>query len=360
MSPGLSRSVSNGLPARPNWSFPARAFLLSLVPGVLLGSIGRASPQPAQAEAVAYLESIYCAACHANSARTVAMRDVRQRAVAPFDLWRSTAMANAARDPFWRAVVSAEVAATPSQKALIEEKCTRCHAPMGGPGLESPPGQTLVYLRANDQRAWLALDGVSCTVCHQIQDVGLGTEASFTGHFQMGNRGLIYGPHPDPFAMPMLHHTGYTPTWSKHVLRSALCATCHTLDTEALQPDGSASGLRLHEQSPYREWKASVYNDELPQPSAAARSCQGCHMPVTDEDAAVIRTRIAHNPGGRDFPFLDNRTPFGRHTLYGGNTFLTRLLRSQHDELDIPIPLATLDQRLIAARETSCSNMPPG
>ncbi len=311
---------------------------------------GAQSPAPSGADAPAFLESVYCAVCHANSSRAVAMRDAQDRGVAPYDLWRGTAMANAARDPFWRAVLSAEVAATPSRKELIEEKCTRCHAPMAGRPPLSPPGQVLAYLAAEDARSWLGMDGVSCTVCHQIRDVDLGTEASFTGHFRIEQKGPIYGPHADPFPMPMLHHTGYTPTLSKHVLRSALCATCHTLDTDALRPDGSATGERLHEQSPYREWRNSVYNDERSELSSEARSCQACHLPTTDVDGNLIAARIAHNPGGRDFPFLRNRSPFGRHTLYGGNTFLTNLLRANHAALDVQAPESMLSDRLRTAR----------
>ena len=67
-------------------------------------------------------------------------------------------MANSARDPFWRAVLSAEVDATPSAKALIEEKCTRCHAPMAAPAPESPPGEVLAWLKQSDQRSHLGLD----------------------------------------------------------------------------------------------------------------------------------------------------------------------------------------------------------
>ncbi len=292
-----------------------------------------AAPSATDAETPSFLESIYCSVCHANSNRAGAMRDQNQRGIAPFDLWQSTAMAHSARDPFWRAVVSAEVAATPSQKELIERKCSRCHAPMGTLVQASPPNQVLAHLTTDNDSAQLSNDGVSCTVCHQIRDIGLGTEDSFTGGFRIGAKGLIYGPHAEPFSMPMLRHTGYTPVQSKHLLRSALCATCHTLDTDALRPDGSATGDRLHEQSPYREWRNSVYNDEQsPAEGVGAtdprRSCQACHMPTTDVEGQVISTRIAHNPGGRDFPFLRPRSPFGRHTMSGGNTLLTSLMQA--------------------------------
>lgn len=133
-------------------------------------------------DSIHFLVAQNCAFCHSSSNRANAMRDAKRRPVAPYDLWQASMMANSARDPYWRAVLSAEVVATPSKKALIEEKCTRCHAPMAAPAPESPPGEVLAYLKRSDQRSFLGLDGVSCTVCHQITDKGLGSDETFTGN----------------------------------------------------------------------------------------------------------------------------------------------------------------------------------
>lgn len=111
------------------------------------------------------------------------MRDSQNRNVAPFDLWSGSMMANSAVDPYWRAAVSAEVAATPAQKAHIEEVCSRCHAPMAVPISTSPPGQVLAFLKKDHPTSMLGMDGVSCTVCHQIAADNLGTDDSFTGGF---------------------------------------------------------------------------------------------------------------------------------------------------------------------------------
>ncbi|TWU36486.1 hypothetical protein Q31b_47670 [Novipirellula aureliae] len=140
------------------------------------------------------------------------MRDAKRRPVAPYDLWQPSMMANSSRDPFWRAVLSAEVAATASMKGAIEEKCTRCHTPTVAPTPKSPDGEVLAYLTNQDQRSQLGVDGVSCTVCHQIADQNLGTDASFTGRFEINQERKIFGPHADPFTMPMQHFVGYTPT----------------------------------------------------------------------------------------------------------------------------------------------------
>ena len=44
--------------------------------------------------------------------------------------WRSTMMANAAKDPVWQAKVASETARTPALKDVIEKKCAKCHTPM--------------------------------------------------------------------------------------------------------------------------------------------------------------------------------------------------------------------------------------
>ncbi|MBC8150098.1 MAG: hypothetical protein H8E97_02295, partial [Bacteroidetes bacterium] len=47
----------------------------------------------------------------------------------PTDFWRSSMMANSAKDPFWRAKVAHEVAVNPGNQAEIEDKSTSLHAP---------------------------------------------------------------------------------------------------------------------------------------------------------------------------------------------------------------------------------------
>jgi ABC-type multidrug transport system ATPase subunit len=60
------------------------------------------------------------------------------------------------------------------------------------------------------------------------------------------------------------------PTEGEHIRKSELCATCHTLITQALGPGGKVIGS-LPEQMPYQEWLASDFK--------RTRSCQNCHMP---------------------------------------------------------------------------------
>jgi Cytochrome c554 and c-prime len=302
-------------------------------------------------DSVHFAKSSDCALCHSFSNLAGAMRDGKDRNVAPFDLWSGSMMANSAVDPYWKAAVSAEVAATPSQKPHIEEVCSRCHAPMSAPIASSPEGEVLAFLRLDHANAVLGQDGVSCTVCHQISSDNLGTQASFTGGFQFNNNSEIYGPHANPVTMPMQRHVGYTPAKGEHILSSAMCATCHTVITESFDRHGSATHAHLHEQVPYLEWRNSIFNDETEANRSTARSCQSCHVPQTDIDGNAISAKLAHNPGGRDFPFLNRREPYGRHTFAGGNVFMTQLLRDNRQLLKITAPADAFDRVIEDSRK---------
>jgi hypothetical protein len=291
-----------------------------------------------------------CAACHDNAPNATAMRDEDDRAIAPYDLWQSSMMANAARDPLWRAVVSAEIAATPRAAEAIEQKCNTCHSPMAGTDarlLDQPlPGMEVLV--DGTERMGLALDGVSCTLCHQIESNDLGTEASFSGGYDIAALGQAYGPHANPSAMPMERMSGFSPVQADHMLDSSLCATCHTLSTDALSPEGEPTGGHVVEQGPYLEWEISDF--------AFNTSCQDCHLPQTSEDGVPISTKIAHNPSGGDFPALEVRSPFGRHLLVGGNTLIPAILRDWADLLNPLAAESAFDATIAAAREQLAEN----
>ena len=259
------------------------------------------------------------------------MRDAAGREVGPYDLWQASAMANATRDPLFRAAVSVEALATPSAAAAIEAKCLSCHAPMAA----RSPGTTLelAMLERDGPAEQLALDGVSCTLCHQLE-APVDVAATFDGGYDLAATRTIYGPYDDPQGSPMYLRTGYQPLGGAHITQSSACASCHTLTTHAVDAAGRATGGSVLEQSPYLEWQNSVFNDELPTPSADAASCQACHVPRTDEDGLRIQTKVARTLSG-DFtvPDLAERDPFGRHVFLGGNTLLPQLLREQRADL---------------------------
>jgi hypothetical protein len=240
--------------------------------------------------------------------------------------WRASMMANSGRDPYWQAAVRRELLDHPDAAAAIEEKCSRCHMPLASE-LALADGRTpsvFVHLdpaRALEPDAALAADGVSCAVCHRIEAAGLGSEESYTGGFTIARGGtadgpLAYGPfEPDTGGVGIMRSaTGLRPTEGAHVQSSELCASCHTLFTHAVRPDGE--GPEFSEQVPYLEWQASAY-------AAEETSCQDCHMPVVAEEVPVTGVL------GRARPDVS------RHVFRGGNFFMLRVLNRYRGELGV-------------------------
>ena len=235
-----------------------------------------------------------CMLCHNSQV------DEEGKTIAIVNDWRSTMKANAARDPFWQAKVSHETLVNPHLKSEIESICTRCHAPMGSINAfyNGENSYSMEQMR-NDP---IAMDGVSCTVCHQITAESMG---SSSGNFIIGQDKQIFGPYTSPFANPMIQHTTYTPSYGAHITDSRLCESCHTLITNPVDLEGIPTGGEFVEQSPYQEWQNSVYSQEQ-------TSCASCHIPEI-EDVVKISTMP---------PWLDGRTPFGKHHFAGANVFM--------------------------------------
>ncbi|MCA9611627.1 MAG: hypothetical protein KC586_02605, partial [Myxococcales bacterium] len=189
-------------------------------------------PAPTSALLDRFQTSQTCATCHQWSGAG-SLEDASGRDVSQYTLWRSSVMALSARDPYFLAALSHEIEEHPEATDAIEATCTRCHAPAANEGLRasgSHPG--LVSLTTGvDSAANTARDGVTCTVCHQIEPTNLGTEASFSGGWVIGAGDVAYGPHAAPFEMNMVNATGYRPALGTHVTESETCATCHTLFT---------------------------------------------------------------------------------------------------------------------------------
>jgi hypothetical protein len=298
-----------------------------------------------EARSQRFATALACVDCHSNAPTALAMRDGDGRPVAPFDLWQATMMANAARDPLFRAVLAAEMRATPAIADVIQNKCLTCHSPMMAYERQAVGELArLESLYRDDTEARLALDGVSCTVCHQITAKGLGAPESFSGRFTVTDDRLAFGPHADPFARPMDNRSGYYPVRADHVRESRMCASCHTLFTDAHAPDGTPLGTRLPEQTPYLEWRNSVFSTEGDAPGPEAASCQDCHVPTVDEDERALRTAIARRPDGSDFPPVVDRAPYGRHVFIGGNTLIPAILRDHADELNPLAPPQAFDR----------------
>jgi hypothetical protein len=307
---------------------------------------GAAAPQSTQAPRsipaghadAPFATSHECLACH-NGLTTNTGEDVSIGAS-----WRASMMANSARDPYWHAAVRRETIDHPSAAAAIENECATCHMPMAQTTAETAgrQGQIFAHLpvgSGSSAEDRLAADGVSCTLCHQIGPDGLGTPASFTGGFALSQPGpggerRMFGR----FEVNRGHQTlmrsatGMTPTEATHIRESEVCATCHTLITHALGPNGDVVG-ELPEQVPYLEWRHSAFRGE--------RSCQSCHMPSAEGPLRISSVL------GEDRPALS------RHLFLGGNFFMLRMLNRYRAELGVE----ALPQELELAASATLSQL---
>ncbi|MGJ5816472.1 hypothetical protein [Paludibaculum fermentans] len=270
-----------------------RPFLFLLVIGRLVAQ------EPAR-----FLPAGDCALCHTRIPDAGGSWTDQAGWVGPSHLWKNSMMAHAAQDPYWRAKVAFETALAPRESRAIEDKCLRCHAPVD----QYPKRAANEQLALSGMTA-LGREGVTCTICHQIEAPGLGRAESFTGSFTLGTKDRLYGPFADPFTMPMLHHTGFTATEAAHIRQAALCGTCHTVITHPRGGQGE-----FVEQAPFLEWLASEYPRK-------GTTCQGCHMP-----ALASAQYIAHRPPGGAFPPTAPRSPFARHLFAGGNALVPAVL----------------------------------
>ncbi len=292
-----------------------------------------------------------CAACHDL------LEDRAGNYMSISGHWRSTMMANAARDPLWLAKVSSEVARNPALREVIEEKCVTCHMPMAAVEAKGAGDKVALsgsgFLAAKAPLHQAAMDGVSCALCHQIQARNLGEAAGFSGRYIIDTQGKpparnLFGPYRNPEIKTMRKSVGYTPVYGSHINDSALCAACHTLYTPYVDATGNLAG-EFPEQTPFLEWKHSDFGaggqprQETGMNPGPGRTCQECHMPFSREGGVKIANYGP--PGTRP------RDPFAQHFFVGGNVFMLNLLQDNSRTLGITASTAKLQeskQRTIA------------
>ena len=313
----------------PTWIY-ASACVLALVVSVRAQS-SPAAATPAKSPhrgAALFAHSDNCLSCH-NNLMTGGGEDVSIGSS-----WQSTIMANAARDPYFHASVRRETIDHSSRRAEIQDECAACHLPIAQKMAHAEGRLASILSQAGPHAAnadgRLAKDGVSCTVCHQMASDGLGTPASFNGGFTLRptrSDGVreIFGP----FAVDrgrqtiMRSATGFEQVAAPHVRQSELCASCHTLITQAFGPDGAVIGS-FPEQMNFQEWKHSAFYDE-------GRSCQACHMPRAEGPIRVSSVLGADRDG------------LSRHTFVGGNAFMLRLMNRFRDALGVEAQPAQME-----------------
>ena len=310
---------------------------------------------PATTGGIAHFQgSGNCAVCHdsttynGGNGSPLAYLDNNGKDVSIRRAWSATMMANSSRDPFWRAKVKSELKRHPELSAEINDTCTRCHAPMANVDakavnqtysiFDDPLTGSTGILGISNPRHDMALDGVSCTLCHQIKnDPTLGTLAGYTGGYVIdttlsGANRLMYGPYASPFSGPMKNLTNTalrtTPIYSAHIQDSKLCGTCHDLKTPTVDDYGNILSTtpesEFPEQMPYSEWLHSDFNL-----GANPKSCQQCHMARTDG------VYISTQPAATLTTALSKKNNFAIHEFVGGNKLMLDIFDNNKTQLGV-------------------------
>ena len=269
-----------------------------------------------------------CVACH-NGLKTSSGEDIS----IGFQ-WEASIMANSSRDPYWQGSVRRESIDHPESTAAIQDECSTCHMPMSHLAAKAQGQKAEVFAHLPfshpGKGTSAAADGVSCSVCHQVENTGLGAESTFNGNVVIADPADKNSrPEYGPFTIDAGHKRimqsstgGFVPQNGDQVRDAAFCGTCHTLITEALGPKGEPIG-RFPEQMPYKEWLHSDYQSKS--------TCQSCHMPEVQE--AVPVTALYGQP----------RDGMHRHVFIGGNFLMERILNEHRDELSVKAQPQELD-----------------
>jgi len=273
-----------------------------------------------------------CSQCHDG------MTDSQGNDLSIVNHWSNSMMANSTKDPYWRAKVASELFRNPGLADVINDKCTRCHAPMANDAMQKEQMSIAVLesdngvLNAAHPYHNQAMDGVSCTACHQIaNDDTLGTLDGFSGKYHILEytdplSRPIYGQFSNVRTNPMRNSVGFTPQYGSHMTESKVCATCHNLKTPFVDANGNVMSTtpesEFPEQMVFTEWQYSAFADTT---NSNAKTCQQCHMPVID-DAVVIATTP---------PNLTPRNGFAKHTFLGANTLMMEIMDTYRDELGV-------------------------
>jgi len=273
----------------------------------------------------AFRTSEKCIVCH-NNLKTAKGEDASIGTA-----WRTSMMANSARDPYWLASVRRETMDHAGQSAAIQDECANCHMPLAHRIDHASGRQTDVFAHLPfkaENKTDSAAEGVACTVCHQMQSTGLGTPETYNGDFHVAavNDPLrpLYGPYPvDGVKVAPLHlsGSGYPLAESQHLREAALCGSCHTLFTTSIAADGKAAGT-LPEQMVYPEWLHSDYRGK--------QSCQQCHMPAV---GGPVKIAVLYS---------DPKEDVRRHSFDGSNFLISRILNAHRDDLGVAAPEADL------------------
>lgn len=231
----------------------------------------------------------------------------------PYFSWQSGMMANAAKDPLYRAAVTISNQDVPGSG----EFCIRCHAPRGWLEGRSTSADSSLLNRED-------LFGVSCDVCHKMMDPLSAEAASLIEHIPPGRgnammvadpKNMVRGPYGDgKGAMP--HST----MKSDFHASSELCATCHDISNPIYADDINSQQPHTysHLERTYSEWLLSDYAKE-----GQKQTCQSCHYKTIEGGGQASRFGSLH------------RDHFVQHGPIGGSTWIQDVIWDLWDGQDL-------------------------
>lgn len=278
-----------------------------------------------------------CSGCHGAS-------NSSQQQYRPAAAWSGSMMSQAMRDPLFWAALDVANADVPG----VGDYCLRCHTPAGWYGGRiSKTGGGGQVSDLNLGAAGCLLDGtldstdfnsdyegVSCNYCHRLVPEGPNGEPPLIGNGNAwvddaecngdGGEPCRHGPYNYPPG-------GFEPPhpWAQSAYHtdSALCGGCHDVSTPDLETgpfktlklgDGTDTGQPFPIERTYSEWERSAYAQAG---GANERSCQGCHMPDSQDPNAS-----AANGG----PNRTGNLPV--HRFVGGNTWVPQIIRGEYSD----------------------------
>lgn len=218
----------------------------------------------------------------------------------PFFSWQGGMMAQAAKDPVFRAALAIAEQDVPG----VGEYCFRCHTPRGWLEGRSTPSNGSALNREDMQ-------GVSCDVCHRLVDPLSDRARELIEHIPPGYgnamivadpRNIVMGPYDD--AQGAMPHQAEK---SEYHASSKLCATCHNISNPLFAKDVKTQPPYAfgHIERTYSEWLLSDYANR-----GKEGTCQSCHYDRVEGGGQASRFGSQH----RDY--------FIKHGPVGGSTWV--------------------------------------
>ncbi|MCE5251837.1 cytochrome c family protein [bacterium] len=221
------------------------------------------------------------------------------------EMWKGSMHSTAFDDLLFRAATKRFVADTANQGELDDaEHCVACHNPVA-----YRSGQIQGSSDSYDKTDSVTRNAIFCDMCHSINEVILLMNASFNtdpGRNE-DDPGVKRGPRDD--SEPVYHEAVYSGLHTS----AEICGTCHNV---------THLWYMTKLEGTYDEWYNSPYNSPDPEKRVV---CQDCHMRQAPGKPSTGMTERPDYPGksaemGRERPHIY------RHSVVGGNVFMTELL----------------------------------